>query len=200
MLRAVKFSDPILVDMDGTCVDMTPVWLKKYYKATGELIKESQISDWDFEKFVKYPIVFHKILEEENFFFNLKPMPGAVKYINKLIKHGYNIVFLTQLPRRSNFAANDKRRWIKRYFPDFDLKDLIFAHRKELVSGMVIFDDNPHHLRNWKEKWAFTGNAITAAIDCPYNTSLQVDWRFKHKSTAWKEFYENVRRYYIPNE
>jgi 5'(3')-deoxyribonucleotidase len=194
-----KNSKPILIDMDGTCVDMTPVWLKKYRDKTGDTTKEKDLIGWDFESYVKYPKVLHNILKEKNFFFNLEPMPGAVKYINKLIEDGYDLVFLTQLPRRSEHAANDKRRWIKKYFPNYSLINLIFAHRKHLVIGDILFDDNPHHLTDWYSDWIVNARdraVYTATITCAYNKDVAADWRFESKKTAWKEFYKKVSELY----
>lgn len=181
---------------------MTPVWLKKYYEYSGELIDPRTLKDWNFENYVTHKKIFHGILREDNFFFNLDPFPGAVEYINKLVEEDFDVVFLTQLPRKSDFAAKDKRNWIKKFLPNFDLENLIFAHRKLLVHGDVLFDDNPRHIDKWGDKWRenwcihvqdlTAPPPITATIDYLYNKEQYSDWRFMNKDTAWKEFYEKV--------
>jgi len=184
---------------------MTPVWLKAYHERSGELIDVNNLKDWNFENFVKYPDLFHEILREDNFFFNLDPLPGVIENLQRLMDEDYDVVFLTQLPRKSDFAAKDKRSWIKKYFPKFDLENVIFAHRKLLVHGDILFDDNPHHLLDWNKKWtnnwesqhlASTLAPLTVTIDYLYNQNVIANWRFMDKDTAWKEFYVKVSDHY----
>lgn len=180
--------------MDSITVDMTPTWLKIYYERTGDKLSLKQQSQWEFSKIVKHPRELDQILTENEFFLNLKPMPGATKYIPKLIEKGADVIFLTQLPRKSNYAAKDKRAWIEKHIKGFDLRNIIFAHRKSIVCGDLLFDDNPIHLETWRK---FQSNgAITSTIAYPYNKDAGADWVFKDKSRAWKEFYEKACDYY----
>jgi 5'-nucleotidase len=197
----MKKNKPILLfDMDSITVDMTPAWLKIYRKRTKDSLDLKNQTEWAFSKLVKYPKKLDAILTEDKFFYNLPPMPGAVESIRKLMERGADVVFLTQLPRKSDFAAKDKRAWIKKYFPRFDLKNMIFAHRKYLVSGNLLFDDNPVHIESWRRYnaknhsiWPFP---IAATIEYPYNRNCGADWVFKKKTTAWKEFLEKASDYY----
>jgi 5'-nucleotidase len=180
-----------LIDMDSITVDMTPTWLKIYHERTGEKLLRKHHTEWAFGKIAKYPKELNAIYEEDGFFANLPPMPNAPEYITKLLEKKVDVIFLTQLPRRSDFAAKDKRLWIEKHIPKFDQRNVIFAHRKHIVCGDLLFDDNPIHLRMWKEFHDF--QALTATIDYPYNKDSPfklADWRFKVKSRAWKDFYE----------
>jgi 5'(3')-deoxyribonucleotidase len=185
--------------MDSITVDMTPVWLKEYYSRTGDKLNLKNQTEWAFSKLVKHPRKLNKIIEEDGFFANLPEMPGATEYIPKLIERGADVIFLTQLPRKSDFAAKDKRAWIKKNIPRFDLRNIIFAHRKSIVSGDLLFDDNPIHLETWyghnlnHRDWPLIK---TATISYPYNKNIDVDWRFKTKSKAWEEFFEKTCDYY----
>jgi 5'(3')-deoxyribonucleotidase len=183
---------PILVDMDSIVVSMTPVWLKKYYERTGDLVKESDIKTWEFDSFVKHKEVFHDIIGEDGFFYNLDPIPGAVEAITKLMEKGKYIVFLTQPPRKSDYAVKDKRKWIQKYFPKFDLQDVMFSHRKKFVMGNALVDDSPKHLASWKyhmDKYTKILTPWTIAITYEYNKDIKTSWRFE-KDKAWPQIYK----------
>lgn len=161
----------------------------------GETLKEEEIVTWEFSSIAKYPELLKDILTEEHFFSRLPAISGSVEYVTKLMEKNAHIVFLTQPPRKSDYALRDKRRWIAHHFPKFDLSGIIFAHYKYMVFGDLLMDDNPEHLNSWRDFVSPHKPIITATIDYPYNLDCQVDWRFK-KQTAWKDFYEKVCCYY----
>lgn len=186
-----------LIDMDSITVDMATPWLKTYYERTGDRILLSNCKNWSFSSAAKYPKKLNAIYQEDGFFANLPPMPGSPEYIRKLMEKGVDIVFLTQLPRKSRTAANDKKEWIEKHIPKFDTRNVIFAHRKHIVCGDLLFDDNPIHLWMWRQfhnkRMQFP---LEATIKYTYNKDTQVDWMFKVKSRAWKDFYERSVDYY----
>jgi len=181
----------LLIDMDCTLVDMVVYWLKLYNKITGETLKEEDINVYEIQEICKRPDVMNNILAIPRFFYNLEPMPNAIKYFNMLVEDGHEVILATQLPRRSEYAANDKRDWIRKYFPDFDLSNLVFIHKKYLLKGDVLFDDKPQHLIEWKRN---NKKGKTCKIEFAYNKDCKSDFTFKNKETAWEEFYETVSR------
>ncbi len=189
----------LLIDMDSITVDMTTTWLKIHYERTGERILKKNQSNWAFGKVSKYPKKLNEIYEEKGFFANLPAIGNSPEYITKLIERGADVLFLTQLPRKSEFAATDKRTWIENNIPKFNMRNIIFSHRKYLVNGSLLFDDNPVHLETWKfhnlthHHWP---PPITATIQYPYNKNTSVDWVFKTKTRAWKDFFEKTCDYY----
>jgi 5'(3')-deoxyribonucleotidase len=100
------------------------------------------------------------------------------------------LVIVTQPPRKADFAIKEKRQWIKDRFPDYDLSNMIFAHRKYLIDGAVLFDDKPSHLQEWKENHP---RGLTVTVEYPYNTDASSDMRFYSKASAWKQFYSYVK-------
>jgi 5'(3')-deoxyribonucleotidase len=180
---------PLLIDMDCILVDMLPWWLGEYSRLSGEKITLRNIVEYEVRNLISNPSLFDKILHTRGFFSNLPPMPGAVKYLNKLIEEGYDIVILTQPPRKADYAIKEKRIWMQRYFPSYGLANMVFAHRKDLVDGCLLFDDKPSHLEHWKDAHP---EGITATIEYPYNRSAPVDKRFTNRRNAWKKFYEWV--------
>jgi 5'-nucleotidase len=184
----VKKKLRILCDMDCIMVEMLPQWIKVYNQRTGENVKLEDIHAWDMSQVVNNYEELAKIIEEPGFFFNLEPMPYACYYISKILEDGHDFVIVTQLPRKADHAAKDKRRWIKKYLhfgKPFDLKNVVFTHRKDLVRGDVFFDDSPMHLESWKKA---NPKKLTVTIDYPYNKNTKVD----HRVTSWKQFYEFI--------
>lgn len=186
---------PILTfDMDSITVDMMPSWVKKYNDATGESIVCDNIATWGWADQTKNPELCNEIIEYDGFFEHLPAISGAIECINKL-RDKAHVVFLTQPPRKSNFAVRDKKRWIANNFPDFDMQDIIFAHRKYMIFSDLLFDDNADHLKRWKEFVSPYKDCIAATISYKYNLDYKADWRFE-KETAWTEFYNKVCHYY----
>lgn len=181
----------ILLDLDGIIVDMLGPWLRQYEIITGEKIPVSDIVSWDATIGASYPEVLNSLLEKPGFFRNLPPMPGAQKYLSKLIEeNNHEIIILTQPPRKSDYAVRDKRLWMQDYFPNFDITNMIYAHKKYLVRGDVLFDDKPSHLALWKHE---NPESVTATIDYPYNRNDKSDWRWGTKN-AWRCFYEAIKK------
>jgi len=128
-------------------------------------------------------------LSEEGFFLDKPLMPGAKEYFQKLINDDrFDVIILTQPPRRADHSIREKRIWLQERFPNFDHTNIIFGHRKSLVRGDLLFDDCPDHLLSWK-KVNPKGTVVT--ITYPYNEDIKVDKRFDRKN-AWEEFYHFV--------
>lgn len=181
-------SPTLLIDMDGVLVNMPPKWLEKYNKETGEDMQVSQITKHNFREFCQQPEVLDIVLHRSDFFYDMEPMPGAVEYFQKLMDLGYDLVVVTQPPRNSDFAVRDKRRWMLKHFPSFDLTNMVFCHRKELVGGNLLFDDSPKQLNNWK---AAHPEDMAVAMSWKYNEGVPVDFRFQ-KDVGWELFFNFV--------
>jgi len=181
----------ILIDMDNTLVNMVPYWLDEYNKITGENVNEDQVTDYELVNCCKHPEYLFKILELPGFFVAPEPMPNSLEYFNKLIEDGHNVIIVTQLPRKSDFAARDKKRWLSKYLPNFDHCNLVFTHNKGLVRGDILFDDSPKHIETWKKR---NRKGITARISYSYNAFVDTSWVFIKKEKAWKEFYDKIKQ------
>lgn len=182
--------------MDGIIVDMLGCWLRQYNMLTGENTKEEEIINWDVTGQVKHPEILEGILGQPGFFFNMPQINEARKYITKLIEEGHNVIILTQPPRRSDHAVKDKRDWIQANIPGFDSTNIIFAHKKYLIGGDILFDDRASHLDAWKKYWKERRGTehTTAMIQYPYNRNYNADWVFKKKERAWEEFYNLIKK------
>lgn len=184
----MKKPKTLLIDLDCTIVNMLPPWLKRYNEITGESVEVEDIKEYNVGLVCKNEEVLYKILDEEGFFYNMEPMPGAVENLQKLLDDDrFDVVIVTQPPRRADRAVKDKRRWIRKYFPKFDLSNVIFCHRKELIKGDLIFDDKPTHLINWRKN---NPRGILATLDWKFTT---IPTHFKGSlENGWDEFYKFV--------
>jgi 5'(3')-deoxyribonucleotidase len=185
----MKEKTTLLIDLDCITVNMLPPWIKKYNELTGETIKLEDVKEYDISLVCTNEEVLYSILSEPDFFYNMEEMPNATKYLKKLIDDGYNVIIVTQPPRIAEFAVRDKRRWILKHIPDFDLTNMIFCHKKEMIKGDLIFDDKPSHLKNWKET---NPNGVTATLDWQF-TKVKTHFTGSLEN-GWAEFYEFVHQ------
>lgn len=180
----------LLIDMDNILVDMTSTWLEKYNAETGENVKNSEITKYQLDNFVSDTKTLYDILVRDGFFFDLEPMPGAVEYFSRMLDEGFDLVVVTQPPRQSDYAVRDKRNWMSLHFPEFDLSNMIFCHRKDMVMGDLLFDDKPDFLESWS---ATNPDGIVATLDWKYNRHIPTDFRGSLQD-GWKDFYEFISR------
>lgn len=168
--------------MDGVCCKLTKKWLKLYNELTGENVQESNISKFEMDEFVKYPKILKHFLELPNFFSDLEPEENCVDTMEKICDEFTNVYILTTPYHKSETCERDKKIWISKYFPFFDVKNVIFSHHKKLNSkpGNVILDDKPSTL----EAWSMRGG--TSVKFCqPWNELTHAD----EQVTNWIEFY-----------
>ena len=180
----------LLIDLDGIVVDMIPPWLKRYNARTGENVQLSDVVEYDMGLVCKNQRVLYDILNEKGFFYNMEAMPGAVACLQTLANDGYDVVILTQPPENAGSAISDKQRWIKDRFPSFNLKNMIFCSRKELIAGDLLFDDRPAHLEHWS---AANPNGRLATLDWAYNKGAKAHFRGALDGSGWVNFVDFVR-------
>ena len=179
----------LIIDLDNTTCSMVDEWLRQYNLKSGENIKEEDIKDYNIRKYVKDIELLDNIIAEEHFFYNLLPLPNAIHYLQKLIDEGYDVVIATQPPRVADYAIKDKRKWIKKHLPSYDLSNAMYCHRKELLRGDVMFDDNPHHLSAWKKN---NPQGIAVGIEWSYNKGMPCDLLLS-VDKGWEDFYNFVK-------
>jgi len=87
-------------------------------------------------------------------FSELEPIPNAINAVNKLEELGYYVYFASTAPWDNIAAGSQKRAWLGKHFPDFR-KRLILTHRKDLLIGDILIDDN-----TWNGAGDFKGEHI----------------------------------------
>ena len=152
----------ILVDMDSVIVDLMSEWHRRYNEDYGDDLTVDRLLTWETERYVKPEcgLKIYDYLDEPGLFLNLRPLPGAIESLRRLHER-FDIVIVTS--SRMNAYA-EKEQWVERHLPFIGRKNLIFAHRKELIRGEMLFDDAPHNLLAFQQ----TGRTAVA-MDYPYN-------------------------------
>jgi 5'(3')-deoxyribonucleotidase len=85
----------------------------------------------------------HPYMYQKDYFYDLKPMPGAEKFVGKLEYYNYyDLWILTQPLKDWPPCFGDKAAWVNKYFPNLQDK-LIMTQDKHVVRPGILIDDNP---------------------------------------------------------
>jgi 5'(3')-deoxyribonucleotidase len=187
----IQYHKPrILLDLDDVTVDLATDLTKTYNESYGDrLTPEELFVDWNIHKRAKCGDEIYKIFQRENFFYSLKPKPGAISAIQSML-HLFEIVIVTSITR-SPEAAKDKVKWIRDYMPFYELQDLIMTKRKELVSGDIMIDDSVKNL----ERWSYANPAGMPVLFAAHHNVLQRK-DFKHVVHNWNDVLELLGKVY----
>jgi len=101
---------------------------------------------------------FFKFFQSNNTYKGAKPLPGAIKGVEKLCKH-HNVFIVTASTRTREHAREflDKFNWMLDHMPFFDPKKIIMSNDKSIINADIIVDDRIRHLtENYKTKILFT--------------------------------------------
>lgn len=137
----------LLIDLDDTTLHLAPEWIRRYNIKSGKSLTMEDWYHYDFSRCDGFDSDFRDILNEEDIFYNLKAMDGALEAIYDLSEY-YTILLCTHAIHGE--AAKAKYYWIKNNIklkPNFafpKIEDHISTIKfKSLVDGCAIIDDNP---------------------------------------------------------
>lgn len=89
----------------------------------------------------------HPNIYKKGFFYNLPVMPGAIEFVEKLLKSDkFDLHVLTQPVSGSSHSYRDKVIWVKKYFPQL-VNKITMTQDKTMLRGEILIDDNP----KWQE-------------------------------------------------
>lgn len=110
----------IFIDMDGVIVDFDA------YRLDNEMTVDE----------VKYTPGAYR---------NMKPIPGAVEAVKRLIELGFDVWIATKPPTGGTHAYSEKAEWIIEHLPELK-RNIIITHDKGLLGDDQDFlcDDRPH--------------------------------------------------------
>lgn len=174
----------VLVDIDDTIIQLLPSWvgyLNKHYNLD---VNYKDITDWDVSKF--FPsltkVQVYKALSQEEVWKNIKPMPGAVEYLKKLIDEDFDVYLVTATDYRNVFLKFEYV--IKRYFPYITWDKVIVASNKSMIKGDFLIDDGWHNLMG--------GSYYPILFDAPHNHNApqySPDNRKYIRAYEWRQVY-----------
>ena len=171
----------LLIDMDAVSADILADWLPMINRDYGENLTKESLVEWNIHHCSKAGEKVFDYIHQPGFFVNLKPIPYAVETLKKLHEEGFEIFYVTAPVMDSPHVFHEKIEWIKKHTPFISLDHVIFAQRKDLIDGDILFDDAPKNLES------FPG--IPVAFDYNFNKHLDVD-----RVAGWLEFYDLVHK------
>lgn len=101
-----------------------------------------------------------EILLEKGYYENLEPNRNLVNAIKELIRNGEDIYILSSFLSNSNFALEEKKKWLEKYLPEIPLEKQIFVkygdNKTSYIPGGTdkndyLIDDYTKNLIPWKE-------------------------------------------------
>src|SRR6266540_13587 len=160
----VSKSLTVLLDLDSIIVDIWEPWYREHNRRWGDDLSIEKVTSWDIGLFVKPGSRPFDIINEKGFYIGLRPLPGAINGVNRLVRAGHKVYILSAAPSLPSWS--EKAAWVAGWLPRIDQKNIIFTHAKTLVKGDVLFDDGPHNLLGYRAAWP---KAKLATIAYPYN-------------------------------
>jgi 5'(3')-deoxyribonucleotidase len=138
----------IFFDLDGVLAD--------FDRGVIELA-HSQVLDQASEDFVREDKMWSDISKVPHFYFNLSPMPGALKMFNEVYaEYGDRVEILSGIPKPRRGvvdAAEDKIRWSHLYLsPNIKVNIVFKEQKKNFCSGIdcILIDDLNANIESWK--------------------------------------------------
>lgn len=155
--------------MDEVLCDLRTPWIERYNRDYNDNKTPDDLTEWNMISFVKPECggKIFKYLNEPGFFFNLKPIEGAIDTVNYLIELlGKDKIYICTTSPIGGF--DDKQRWIEKYLPKLR-NNIVFLKNKGLIArnGSMLIDDAPHNLIACKE-----AGGIPVCMDMPHNRNL----------------------------
>ncbi len=153
----------ILLDMDEVLAKTVYRWVELYNEEWGDDLEFHEVKSWAVHHWVKPECGerVYEILDRPGFFCDVPVYENADLAVRNLVDAGHDVVIVTATPKSSWNAFPEKREWLKRNFPFVPEKNLISAHRKDLIVGDILCDDGLHNLVD------FPG--ISVCMERPWN-------------------------------
>ena len=170
----------LLIDMDSVCAKTMNRWLELYNRDYDDTMVPTDVTDWDLHQFVKRECHYkvYEYLASPKFFATLDAFKDCSAVLKRLQKAGHDLVLVTACPRGAETGLYDKIAWVKKNLPFLPRKNMITAHRKELVRGDLLLDDGAHNIT------AFQPYGLTCVFNQSWNQTVPSDYRV----STWLEF------------
>lgn len=176
----------ILVDMDDVLEDLSWAWTRVLNKRYGTNVKRNDILNWDM--CLAFPSLTHEqvygLLDEEDFYDELRPLEGAAESLKALKDMGHTVYIVTATSGRSVRAKMEK--CLFRYFPFLTWQDVIITWNKHLIKGDILIDDGVHNL--------IDGDYAKILFSAPYNRDFDAEANGMIRVENWTEAMEAVAK------
>ncbi len=173
----------VLVDMDGVLVDTVGGFIETWQKLFPEIpaIPHNQVHSFRLNEV--YPLQHrekvNQVWETENFFYGLKPIPGALDSLKEMETLVRDISICTAPHRDSKYCLQEKWEWIRDYLGADWLNNVTIARDKTRINGTILIDDKPKIGGNHTPPWEHV------LYDQPWNKTISGKRRITWQN--WKE-------------
>jgi len=144
----------IVLDVDGplTAFDEQILELVRPGTTFQEL---EDLRDWDVFKILNEEqlIETHNILEDVQFWYNLKPRDLSQKIVNVMREDDNEVIFCTAPWTGCKEWDLARREWLIKHFGAKGREDIIITARKDVIYGDLFIDDKPSNVLEWKRRW-----------------------------------------------
>lgn len=175
----------VLVDMDDTLENLCETWVGYLNERHGTNVHIDDVKEWDMTK--AFPTLskaeLFAPLYEEELWKRVKPLPGSVEYVKRLLDDGHKVIVVTA--SHQNTVAYKLNNVLFRYFPFLTTNDVVVAYQKQLIRGDVLIDDAPHNLIGGEYKGILMNASHNKQFDAKAAGFIRV--------ANWEEAYNTVR-------
>ena len=146
----------IICDMDEVLAELNNKVLKRWNAVSGKNFTKQDITTWRMEHVLGVDNLgrsaeglIDEWLAEPGFYEDLEPIPGAIEGFQELLDIGHDVVIATSIPEKYVNAFDSKRRWVRRHFPGYSMKNFVSISRKGSLEGDILIDDGGHNIIDW---------------------------------------------------
>lgn len=136
----------ILVDMDDVLEQLVAGWVAYLNERFGTNKSTEDVRSWNVS--LAFPELTHEqvysAVSDDHLWDLVKPMPGAVETLKKLIDEGHEVYIVTATGYETLRAKMEKVLF--RYFPFLSWKQVIITENKQMIRGDILIDDGPHNM------------------------------------------------------
>ena len=175
------------VDLDGVLVDLASDYITYLNEELGQNLELNDLKDYHIEN--NYGVTKKEAVSlasnyfhcEDAFGPHLKPIENSIECFNKLCQ--FADVYIVTSPHAQQHPPDtykytcegNKRKWVKKYLPNFPQSKIVFIKQKWLLSGLdVLVDDKVENLE------AFDADCgLAYCIKQPWNSHYKrprLDW------------------------
>lgn len=177
----------VVVDMDEVLAQFVSKVLRRWNAVQGTSFTREQVTGWRMEDVLGMDAVgkghlIEEWMAEPGFFEDLEPVRDAVWGFNSLRSDGHDVIVATSIPEVATHAFDGKRRWMRRHFPDWSMKNFIACSRKGSIDCDVLIDDGAHNIEDWRP--SFWKRAVV--FDAPWNRDVPAG-RYVRRATGWRQ-------------
>ena len=174
----------VLIDCDDVMVDLIGTWCWWLNSVHGTKVCPEHISTWTMTDY--FPELTNEEVYEPlklgSFWHYVKPKPGAVEYIKKMIDDGMDVYVCTASYLET--IADKFTMVIQRHFPFINWSNIILTSNKQMVRGDVLIDDGVHNLEG--------GLYHKVLMSAPHNEQYNAEANGMVRANSWEEAYHAV--------